>query len=135
VKASKPFHLAAETLSDEQCLAFLKDHDSTVGSTPPDNYQFTLLHSIACAKKPRSLQWTLDNVQEARRWQSSSDVQGFTPIEALKDMLENNRATILDAFSTFVVSGIFHGYRPEAVRCLELLSMRERICQHLSSND
>ncbi|KAL3492333.1 hypothetical protein BJX62DRAFT_236365 [Aspergillus germanicus] len=125
LKTSHPFHHAAETLSDEQCLAFLRDHASTVGSASPDSSQSTLLHIIPCAVKPRSLEWVLENVHQARQWQSCPDTQGLTPIEALREKLERIRSTRQVMLMTLVVSDQFKGFGTEAVRCLELLSARD----------
>ncbi|CEL06575.1 hypothetical protein ASPCAL09748 [Aspergillus calidoustus] len=133
LKASHPFHHAAETLSDEDCLTFLKYHASSVGSALPNNTQSTLLHSIARAIKPRSLQWIIDNVQEARKWQSSRDMQGFTPIEALKEKLESSRSTRQVMLMTLIVSDQFKGFGTEAVWCLELLSTRDGNSTRLST--
>ncbi|KAL2844459.1 hypothetical protein BJX68DRAFT_277791 [Aspergillus pseudodeflectus] len=120
LKASHPFHHAAETLSDEDCLTFLKDHASSVGSAPPNNTQSTLLHSIA-------------HVQEARKWHSSRDMQGFTPIKALKEKLESNLSTRQVMLMTPIVSDQFKGFGTEAVRCLELLSTRDGNSTRLST--
>ncbi|KAL2793475.1 hypothetical protein BJX66DRAFT_338794 [Aspergillus keveii] len=140
LKASNPFHHAGETLSNGGCLEFLKGQPSAVGSTPINNSNATLLHAVACAIKPRSLEWILENVAEARKWQFARNLQGLTPIESLKDKLESIRSTRQAGGMTLIVSDYFTGFKTEATRsgctcgqCLEGF-LSPRMVYALNSN-
>ncbi|KAH1998309.1 hypothetical protein KXW65_007377, partial [Aspergillus fumigatus] len=80
------------TLTDEELNAFFVTHaDDEIGWDRVTNSEATLLHLTACELKPISTRWLLENVRHADSWKTARDIDGYTPLEALRETLETMR--------------------------------------------
>ncbi|KAJ5748237.1 uncharacterized protein N7511_009933 [Penicillium nucicola] len=82
----------------------------------------------ACELKPLSTQWLYENVPHADSWKMARDINGYTPLEALREKLEKMRTRKEKGFLRVVhVSDRFEGYPNTAVACLTLLSGQDAL--------
>ncbi|KAJ5124023.1 zinc knuckle transcription factor, partial [Penicillium bovifimosum] len=115
------------TLTDEELKAFFVTHaDDEIGWDRVTNSEATLLHLTASELKPLSTRWLLENVHHADSWKTTRDIDGYTPLEALKENLETMRTRkSYGLFRILNVSDHFKGYPDTAVSCLSLLLGRD----------
>ncbi|KAJ5263953.1 hypothetical protein N7478_011558 [Penicillium angulare] len=118
-----PLHHAALTLTDEELQDFFVTHaDDRIGWDQVTYSESTLLHLTACALKPLSTQWLLENIHYSDSWKVARDIDGYTPLEALQEKLEETRTREeYGLFRILNVSDHFKGNPQTAVRCLSLL--------------
>ena len=118
-----PLHHAALTLTDEELQDFFFTHvDDPIGWNRVTNLEATLLHLTACALKPMSTQWLLENIHYSDSWKAARDIDGYTPLEALQEKLEKMRTQgEYGLYRILDVSDQFTGNPETAVRCLSLL--------------
>ncbi|KAH2860687.1 hypothetical protein KXV31_007852, partial [Aspergillus fumigatus] len=100
------------TLTDEELNAFFVTHaDDEIGWDRVTNSEATLLHLTACELKPISTRWLLENVRHADSWKTARDIDGYTPLEALRETLETMRTRKEYGFSRVLnLSDHFKGY-------------------------
>ncbi|KAB8069153.1 hypothetical protein BDV29DRAFT_183318 [Aspergillus leporis] len=118
-----PLHHAATTLPDLECVEYLKKAtaEDEINLTRMDRTHKTLLHILARKLKPESIRWLLAHVDAARSWKSARDINGNSPLDVLKDFLEDIRTKRLVFMGNLDVSDDFRGYPSAAVECLSLL--------------
>lgn len=117
-------HSAIVTLGDADCVKFLehfKQNYHPHDLAQQDSFGNNPLHVAACQIKPLSLKWILDNVTEGQQWKHDRNLGGFTPFEALRELLEVARTRMLDGSTVLNVSDQFEGYSHDAVTCLSLM--------------
>ncbi|KAE8396832.1 hypothetical protein BDV37DRAFT_93183 [Aspergillus pseudonomiae] len=118
-----PLHHAATTLPDLECMEYLKKvtAENEINLTIVDRTHKTLLHILARRLKPESIRWLLAHVDAASSWKSARDINGDSPLDVLKDFLEDIRTKRLVYMGNLDVSDDFRGYPAAAVECLSLL--------------
>jgi hypothetical protein len=119
-----PLHHAATTLSDLECVEYLQKAATKDGIdwATVDRTHRTLLHTLARRLKPKSITWLLANVDSAVSWKSARDLHGDSPLDVLKDFLEDLR-TKRHWMGNLHVSDDFRGFSSPAVECLSLLDI------------
>ncbi|QKX63191.1 uncharacterized protein TRUGW13939_10360 [Talaromyces rugulosus] len=120
-----PLHYAATTLPDLECVEYLKKvaTEDGVNLTMVDRTHRTLLHTLARKLKPKSITWLLANVDAAESWKTARDINGDSPLDVLKDFLEDIRTKRNLFMGNLHVSDDFQGFSPPAVECLSLLDI------------
>ncbi|KUJ15383.1 uncharacterized protein LY89DRAFT_648653 [Mollisia scopiformis] len=119
-----PLHHATLTLPDKECVAFYKgflDH-SGIEWKQSDRLENNVLHVAACQQKPESVKWIMENANTGTVLSSSRNIHGYTPLEALQDVLEIGRTRKEVRMLTLVVADQFEGFNTDAVDCLSLLT-------------
>ncbi|KAB8224399.1 hypothetical protein BDV33DRAFT_188357 [Aspergillus novoparasiticus] len=118
-----PLHHAATTLPDLECMEYLKKAtaEDEINLTIVDRTHKTLLHTLARRLKPERIRWLLAHVNAASSWKSARDINGDSPLDVLKDFLEDMRTKRLVFMGNPDVSDDFRRYPPTAVECLSLL--------------
>lgn len=120
-----PLHHAATTLSDLECVEYLKKAavGNGIGLTMMDRTNRTILHTLARRLKPKSIAWLLANVDLAVSWKAARDINGDTPLDVLKEFLEDVRTKRHLFMGNLHVSDEFQGFPSPAVESLSLLGM------------
>ena len=85
-----------------------------------DRHNNNLLHLLARTAKVESLAWAL-RLPLAGNLRSARNLEGETPLEALKCQLESDRTWKQVRMAQVVMSDLFSGFTPSQVKCLELL--------------
>ncbi|KUL83473.1 hypothetical protein ZTR_10797 [Talaromyces verruculosus] len=127
-----PLHYALKTLSDAECLAFLRekgcdDANRLHLSQMRDDEGNNILHTAATYFKPDCVGWILKKclVADYRDLKLDRNVHGHTPIEALQSKLEETRL-LLHHGSRFLFRGDkFDGFDENAVSCVLILCGRD----------
>jgi GNAT superfamily N-acetyltransferase len=123
MKREFPLHHAATALPDLECLEYLKKAtaEDETNLIMVDRTHRTLLHILARKLKPESMRWLLAHVDVARSWKAARDINGDSPLDVLKDFLEDVRTKRHLLMGNMHVSDDFRGYSAPAVECLSLL--------------
>ncbi|RDL35002.1 uncharacterized protein BP5553_06933 [Venustampulla echinocandica] len=120
-----PLHHATITLPDSECVKLYKEFNKPGNSgedwAKVDRYRKNILHVAACELKVKSVQWLLENVDGHQVLSSARNVEGYTPLEALKSHLELKRTIYERGMMTICVSDVFPGFPAEAIGCLAAL--------------
>ncbi|CRG87462.1 DNA (cytosine-5)-methyltransferase PliMCI [Talaromyces islandicus] len=119
-----PLHSAVVTLDDAECIKLLerfKQNHLPDILIQQDSFGNNPLHVATCQIKPLSLKWILDNITEGQQWKQDRNLGGFTPFEALRELLEIARTRMVDGSMVLNVSDQFEGYTDDAVACLSLV--------------
>ncbi|KAL4811423.1 hypothetical protein ASPSYDRAFT_41373 [Aspergillus sydowii CBS 593.65] len=118
-----PLHYAATTLPDLECVEYLKKAttEDKINFATVDRTRRTLLHTLARKLKPESIRWLLAHVKAAVPWKTARDINGNSPLDALKDFLEDIRTKRHLFMGNLHVSDEFRGFPSPAVECLSLL--------------
>jgi GNAT superfamily N-acetyltransferase len=123
LRSTLPLHHAALTLADDELKEFFMTHASDdIGWDRVANSGATLLHLTACKLKPLSTRWLLENVPNSDSWKTARNLDGYTPLEALREDLETMRTQKEVNTRILNLSDHFKGYPDTAVSCLSLLS-------------
>lgn len=85
-----------------------------------DRHNNNLLHVLARTAKVESLSWAL-KLPSADTLKSARNLEGETPLEALKCQLESDRTWKQVMMAQVVMSDLFSGFTPDQVVCLKLL--------------
>jgi GNAT superfamily N-acetyltransferase len=112
-------------LEDEKCLDIIKRTAHNIPISDP-GWQMTnddgntVLHILATASKPKSIEWMISNLPELK---SCRNAEGETPLDALEFHLENFRIKLGNNSiqKVFHISDRFTGFSEDAVACLILL--------------
>ncbi|KAL6229437.1 hypothetical protein BDW75DRAFT_235209 [Aspergillus navahoensis] len=116
-------HHAALTLADDELKEFFMTHASDdIGWDRVANSGAMLLHLTACKLKPLSTRWLLENVPNSDSWKTARNLDGYTPLETLREDLETMRTQKEVNTRILNLSDHFKGYPDTAVSCLSLLS-------------
>ncbi|KIA75960.1 hypothetical protein HK57_00243 [Aspergillus ustus] len=112
IKETLPFHYAAEAMDDDECMRFFKDYAKWNWTKP--NGQIGSYH------------FAYQNVPEVQAWKYVRNLEGYTPLDALRDQLEGIRTG--DPGCRWVKLHLFEyklfeEFRSKASQCLRLLSM------------
>lgn len=89
-----------------------------------DRHNNNLLHVLARTAKVESLAWAL-TLPFADTLRSARNLEGETPLEALKCQLESDRTWKQVMMAQVVMSDLFSGFTPSQVECLKLLQESE----------
>ena len=120
-----PVHHAIVTLSDEHCVEFFRNFETSDMSLDEwgksDRFHRNALHIAAGALKVQSVRWLLENADQGQRLSSARTVEGYTPQEELESHLEAKRAQRDHGMMTTNISDNFSGYPSEAIECLAAL--------------
>ena len=92
--------------------------DPTLVST--DRHENNILHLLARTAKVESLVWAL-RLPFANVLRSARNLEGETPLEALRCQLESDRTWRQVAMSQVVMSDLFPGFTSSQIECLKLL--------------
>jgi hypothetical protein len=118
-----PLHHAALTLADDELKEFFMTHaNDDIGWDCVANSGATLLHLTVCKLKPLSTWWLLENVPNSDSWKMARNLDGYTPLEALREDLETMRTQKEVNTRILNLSDHFKGYPDTTVSCLFLLS-------------
>jgi GNAT superfamily N-acetyltransferase len=119
-----PLHCAVVTLDDAECVKFFerfKQNHHPDDLEQQDSFGNNPLHVAACQIKPLSMKWILDNITEGQQWKQGRNLGGFTPFEALRELLEVARTRLVEGSTVLNVSDQFEGFSNDAVTCLSLV--------------
>lgn len=117
------------TLTDEELRAFFVTHaDDKISWDRVTNSEATLLYLTACEIKPLSKKWLLENVLHANSWKAAREIDGYTPLEALKEKLEKGiTQKQCSLFKILNISDRFEGNPEAVVSYLSLLFGRDTL--------
>ncbi|KAL4877391.1 hypothetical protein BJY04DRAFT_209984 [Aspergillus karnatakaensis] len=107
-----PLHHAATTLSDLECVEYLKwaATEDDIDFSQVDRTHRTLLHALALHLKPKSVRCLIAHVDAAASWKTVRDLHGDSPLDVLKGFLEDLRTKRQFPMMNVHVSDSFRGF-------------------------